>query len=59
MIPQHHWVGKLPGFDFLVEYKPGAANAMADALSRRNTEVRAILALLTPWFDFVTRLRQA
>jgi hypothetical protein len=25
-IPQHHWVGKLLGFDFTVEYKTGAAN---------------------------------
>ena len=32
-IPQHHWVGKLLGFDFTVEYKAGATNAVADALS--------------------------
>jgi hypothetical protein len=32
-IPQHHWVGKLFGFDFQVEYKPGATNTMADTLS--------------------------
>jgi hypothetical protein len=37
-IPQHHWVGKLLGFDFTVEYKSGANNTIADALSRRDTE---------------------
>jgi hypothetical protein len=37
-IPQHHWVGKLLGFDFSVEYKSGATNTMVDALSRRDTE---------------------
>jgi hypothetical protein len=34
-IPQHQWVGKLLGFDFSVEYKPGAANAVADATQRK------------------------
>jgi len=59
-IPQHHWVGKLLGFDFSVEYKPGTANAVADALSRRDTaDEGSILALSAPRFDFVTRLRQA
>jgi hypothetical protein len=37
-IPQHHWVGKLLGFDFSVEYRSGATNVVADALSRRDTE---------------------
>ena len=36
-IPQHHWVGKLVGYDFLVEYKPDAQNTVADALSRHDT----------------------
>jgi hypothetical protein len=58
-IPQHHWVGKLLGFDFSVEYKPGAANAVADALSRRDTEDGQLLAISGPRFDFVDRLRQA
>jgi hypothetical protein len=58
-IPQHHWVGKLLGFDFSVEYKAGAANAVADALSRRDTEDRVLLALAVPRFDFLDRLRQA
>jgi len=59
-IPQHLWVGKLLGFDFSVEYKPGATNIVADALSRRDTsEEGSILALSTPRFDFVDRLRHA
>ncbi|WVZ59186.1 hypothetical protein U9M48_009373 [Paspalum notatum var. saurae] len=59
-IPQHHWVGKLLGFDFSVEYKPGATNTVADALSRRDTnEEGSVLALSAPRFDFVDRLRQA
>jgi len=55
-------VGKLLGFDFFVEYKPGATNTVGDALYRRDTEeetVGAVLALSTPRFDFITRLRQA
>ncbi|XP_066320154.1 uncharacterized protein [Miscanthus floridulus] len=58
-IPQHHWVGKLLGFDFTVEYKPGAANTVADALSRCDTDTGAVLAISAPRFDFVERLRQA
>jgi len=52
-------VGKLLGFDFSVEYKPGAANVVADALSRRDTDEGVIFAISAPRFDFVTRLRQA
>jgi hypothetical protein len=58
-IPQHHWVGKLLGFDFAVEYKPGATNAVADALSRRDTEDGELMTLSGPRFDFIDRLRQA
>jgi hypothetical protein len=59
-IPQHHWVGKLLGFDFVVEYKLGLANAVADALSRRDTPTEgSVLALSAPQFDFIDRLRQA
>jgi hypothetical protein len=42
-IPQHHWVGKLLGFDFSVEYKSGATNTVADALSRRDNEEADLL----------------
>jgi hypothetical protein len=59
-IPQHHWVGKLLGFDFTVEYKNGAANVVADLLSRRDTsEEGTVLVLSGLRFDFITRLRQA
>ena len=57
-IPQHHWVGKLLGFDFSVEYKPGAQNGVADALSRRDTPEGAVLAVSAPRFDYIAQLRQ-
>jgi hypothetical protein len=59
-IPQHQWVGRLLGFEFTIEYKPGHTNAVADALSRRDTpEEGAVLVLSGPRFDFIDRLRHA
>jgi hypothetical protein len=58
-IPQHHWVGKLLGFDFSVGYKAGSTNTVADALSRCDTDEPAILAISGPGFDFIDRLRQS
>jgi hypothetical protein len=37
-IPQHQWANKLLGFDFKVEFKPGVANVVADAVSRQDAE---------------------
>jgi hypothetical protein len=58
-IPQHHWVGKLLGFDFTVEYRSGATNTVANALSRRDPDEGTLMAISAPRFDFVERLRQA
>jgi hypothetical protein len=45
-IPQHRWISKLMGFDFTFEYKLGSTNTVADALSRRDTDVAGVLMLL-------------
>jgi hypothetical protein len=58
-ILQHHWVGKLLGLDFAIEYKSGSTNTVADALSRRDTEEGALLAFSAPRFDFIGRLCHA
>jgi hypothetical protein len=47
-IPQHQWVGKLLGFDFSVEYRSGATNVVADALSRRYGGGRAACHISAP-----------
>jgi hypothetical protein len=58
-IPQHHWVGKLLGFDITVEYKSGSTNTVADALSHRDTKEGTLLAISAPHFDFIGRLHHA
>jgi hypothetical protein len=58
-VPQHQWVSKLFGFNFSVEYKPGTANVVADALSRHDTELTvSLMALSVPSFRFFDDLRQ-
>jgi hypothetical protein len=57
-IPQHQWVSKLLGFDFRVQYKPGASNTVDDALSGRDTEEGGELAVLSAsTFQVFTDLR--
>jgi hypothetical protein len=58
-IPQHHWVGKLLGFDFTVEYKPGRQNIVADALSRCDVPTGHACAITETSFDLFEALCQA
>jgi hypothetical protein len=59
MIPQHHWVSKLLGFNFSVEYKPGRTNVVADALPRRDTEQGIVHTLSFPNFDIMASIKKA
>jgi hypothetical protein len=52
-------VSKLLGFDFRVEFKPGASNVVADALSRRDAEEEAAaMALSAPSFALLDDIRR-
>jgi hypothetical protein len=56
-IPQHQWVRKLIWFDFSVEYKSGASNTVADALScREEVEAGELATLLAPNFKVFDEL---
>ncbi|XP_071678585.1 uncharacterized protein [Lolium perenne] len=66
-VPQHQWISKLFGFDFIVEYRPGRLNTVADALSRRDVDdtadvptVGAALCIHSgPSFAFIDEVRRA
>lgn len=54
---QQHWVCKLLGYTFSIEYKPGHSNIVADALSRR-VETKAIChAISCPHWDLLAEIR--
>jgi len=56
--PQHHWVTKLFGYDFTVEFRPGTLNTVADALSRRHDDEAAAHAISGPSFELFDELRR-
>ena len=44
---QQKWVTKMMGYDFEIIYKKGKRNMVADALSRKNEDVEALLCALS------------
>lgn len=58
-VPQHQWISKPFGFSFVVEYRPGHLNTVADALSRRDTEDATVAALSEPTFALLDDIRFA
>lgn len=55
--PQQHWLSKLMGFDFTVEYKAGKLNRAADALSRREESDPSLLAISVPTLPLLDAVR--
>ena len=55
---QQKWVTKMLGYEFEIIYKKGKLNVIADALSRKNEEVEALLCaiyIIQP--DWITEAR--
>jgi hypothetical protein len=57
-IPRHAWVRKLFGYELSIEYLPGKANMIVDALSRRDEGCAMALALSSPTFTLFDDLRR-
>lgn len=55
--PQQHWLSKLLGFDFVVEYRAGRENIVADALSRQTEDAGTLAAISMPQLQLFEDIR--
>ncbi|GJU82173.1 transposon Tf2-1 polyprotein [Tanacetum coccineum] len=58
---QHHYLAKLLGYSYTIEYKPGVENGVADALSRRpegEPAVSKFLTLSTIHLKYIQKLQE-
>lgn len=46
-VMQQKWIAKLMGYNFVVEYKKGKENLVADALSRQDEEPEVTVSLIS------------
>jgi len=55
--PQQHWLSKLMGFDFAVEYRAGKHNTVADALSRCLEDQPSLTSISIPLLSLFNLIR--
>jgi hypothetical protein len=55
---QQRWLSKLLGYDYIVEYRKGSLNVVADALSRRDPDVgiHSISQLEPSWIEAIDNM---
>ena len=56
---QHYYLSKLLRYEYSIQYKTGATNVIADALSRAPSPEASLLVLSVPQLDFLSDIKQS